>query len=147
MRVSVLGEQAIGDDRSGSVRTRSSRAVVLVAFLAFHAGSPQARQRIAALFWPDSTDAQALTNLRRELHYLRQILGNDPSLAVTSRDLCWRDAGTVESWAASALNRSCRQRNRVHTARAVTGPIPGRDSTICICRSGREALRRPAAGP
>jgi DNA-binding SARP family transcriptional activator/tetratricopeptide (TPR) repeat protein len=94
MRVSVLGEQAIVDDRSGSVRTRSSRAVVLVAFLAIHAGSPQARQRIAALFWPDSTDAQALTNLRRELHYLRQILGADPSLAVTSRDLCWYDAGT-----------------------------------------------------
>jgi DNA-binding SARP family transcriptional activator len=78
MRVSVLGEQAIVDDRSGSVRTRSSRAVVLVAFLALHAGSPQARQRIAGLFWPDSTEAQALTHLRRELHHLRQVLGDDP---------------------------------------------------------------------
>jgi DNA-binding SARP family transcriptional activator len=94
MRVSVLGEQAIVDDRSGSVRTRSSRAVVLVAFLALHAGSPQVRQRIAGLFWPDSTEAQALTNLRRELHHLRQVLGDDPSLIVTPRDLCWRDAGT-----------------------------------------------------
>jgi DNA-binding SARP family transcriptional activator/tetratricopeptide (TPR) repeat protein len=94
MRVSVLGEQAIVDDESGSVRTRSSRAVIFVAFLALHAGSPQPRQRIAGLFWPDSTDAQALTNLRRELHYLRQVLGDDPSLIVTSRDLCWRDAGT-----------------------------------------------------
>jgi DNA-binding SARP family transcriptional activator len=93
MRVSVLGEQAIADE-SGSVRARSSRAVVLVAFLAFHAGSPQPRQRIAALFWPDSSDAQALTNLRRELHYLRQILHDEPSLVVTSRDLCWHDAGT-----------------------------------------------------
>lgn len=89
-----MGEQAIVDDRSGRVRTRSSRTVVLVAFLALHAGSPQARQRIAGLFWPDSADAQALTNLRRELHYLRQVLGDDPSLAVTSRDLCWRDTGT-----------------------------------------------------
>ena len=86
MRVSVLGEQAIVDDESGGVRTRSSRAVVLVAFLAFHAGSSQRRQQIAGLFWPDSTDAQALTNLRRELHYLRQVLGDDPSLVVTSRD-------------------------------------------------------------
>jgi DNA-binding SARP family transcriptional activator len=93
MHVSVLGESAITDE-SGSIRTRSSRAVVLVAFLAFHAGSPQPRQRIAALFWPDSTDAQALTNLRRELHYLRQILPDDPSLVVTSRDLCWHDAAT-----------------------------------------------------
>jgi len=90
--VSVLGEQAILDDGSGRVLTSSSRAVALLGFLACHAGSPQARQRIAGLFWPDSSDAQALTNLRRELHYLRRVLRDDSSLLVTSRDLCWRDA-------------------------------------------------------
>ena len=94
LHVSLLGEQTIMDDRGGSVRARSSRAVVLVAFLVVHAGSPQARQRIAGLFWPESTDAQALTNLRRELHHLRQVVGDEPSLVVTSRDLCWRDAKT-----------------------------------------------------
>src|SRR5579875_1391513 len=94
LRISVLGEQAIVDERTGGVCARSSRAVVLAGFLACHAGLPQQRQRIAGLFWPDSTDAQALTNLRRELHYLRQVLGDDPSLVVTPRDLCWRDAGT-----------------------------------------------------
>jgi DNA-binding SARP family transcriptional activator/tetratricopeptide (TPR) repeat protein len=94
LHVSLLGEQTIADDRAGSVRARSSRAVVLVAFLAVHAGSPQARQRIAGLFWPESTDAQALTNLCRELHHLRQVLGDEPSLVVTSRDLCWRDMKT-----------------------------------------------------
>ena len=94
LHVSLLGEQAITDDRTGSVRTRSSRTVALVAFLVAHAGSPQTRQRIAGLFWPDSTDAQALTNLRRELHHLRQVLGDEPSLVVTSRDLCWRDTET-----------------------------------------------------
>jgi DNA-binding SARP family transcriptional activator/tetratricopeptide (TPR) repeat protein len=92
--VSVLGEQAIVDDRSGQVLTSSSRAVALLAFLACHAGSPQSRQRIAGLFWPDSSDAQALTNLRRELHYLRRVLGDDASLLVMPRDLCWRDART-----------------------------------------------------
>ena len=94
LHVSVLGDQAITDDRTGSVRTRSSRTVALVGFLVTHAGSPQLRQRIAGLFWPDSTDAQALTNLRRELHNLRQVLGDEPSLVVTSRDLCWRDTET-----------------------------------------------------
>jgi DNA-binding SARP family transcriptional activator len=91
--VSLLGEQAITGDTT-SDRTSSSRAVALVAFLAVHAGAPQTRQRIAGLFWPDSTDAQALTNLRRELHHLRHVLGGDPSLIVTSRDLCWRDTAT-----------------------------------------------------
>ncbi|HSR86265.1 MAG TPA: AAA family ATPase [Streptosporangiaceae bacterium] len=91
--VSLLGEQAITGDTTND-RTSSSRAVALVAFLAVHAGSPQSRQRIAGLFWPDSTDSQALTNLRRELHHLRHLLGEEPSLVVTSRDLCWRDAAT-----------------------------------------------------
>jgi DNA-binding SARP family transcriptional activator len=69
--------------------------VALVAFLAAHAGRPQTRQRIAGLFWPDSTDAQALTNLRRELHQLRHVLGDDEaSLVVTSTDLSWQDTET-----------------------------------------------------
>ncbi len=94
LRVSLLGEQAITDDRGGHVRLRSSRAIVLIAFLAVHAGSPQARQRIAGLFWPESSDAQALTNLRRELHHLRHVLADERALVVTSRDLCWRDTPT-----------------------------------------------------
>ncbi len=93
LQVTLLGEQVITDDGTG-LRARSSRAMALVAFLVAHAGVPQPRPRIAGMFWPDSTDAQALTNLRRELHHLRQVLGDDCSLVVTPRDLCWRDSGT-----------------------------------------------------
>jgi DNA-binding SARP family transcriptional activator/tetratricopeptide (TPR) repeat protein len=95
LHVSLLGEQAITDDVTG-VQASSSRAVALVAYLAAHAGSPQARQRIAGMFWPDSTDPQALTNLRRELHHLRHVLGDESSLVVTSRDLCWQDTQTCQ---------------------------------------------------
>jgi DNA-binding SARP family transcriptional activator len=61
LQVALLGEQVISD-ANGAVRLRSSRTLALVAFLVVHAGSPQSRQRIAAQFWPDSTDEQALTN-------------------------------------------------------------------------------------
>ena len=88
--ISLLGEQVISD-AAGTVRTRSSRSIALVAYLVVHAGVPQTRHRIAALFWPDSADEQALTNLRRELHHLRSVLGAEPSLVVTAKDLCWRD--------------------------------------------------------
>ena len=37
LHVSFLGEQAITDDRAGSIRGRSSRIVALVAFLVLHA--------------------------------------------------------------------------------------------------------------
>jgi len=94
LHVCVLGEQSITDERTAIVRIRSSRTVALLGFLAAHPGSPQTRQRIAGLFWPESADGQALTNLRRELHNLRQVMGNEQSLVVTPRDLCWRDSPT-----------------------------------------------------
>ena len=95
LHVSLLGEQTIADDGT-AVQARSSRTAALVAYLVAHAGAPQPRQRIAGTFWPDSTDAQALTNLRRELHHLRHVLGDEASLVVTSRDLCWRDTDTCQ---------------------------------------------------
>jgi DNA-binding SARP family transcriptional activator len=93
LHLCLLGEQAMTDDRAG-LRAPSDRSAALVAFLVARAGSPQARHRIAGLFWPESADGQALTNLRRELHHLRQLLGDEPSLVVTSRDLCWRDTAS-----------------------------------------------------
>ena len=93
LNVHVLGESSIWDDES-DLRTGSSRGVALVALLALHGGASQPRQRIAGLFWPDSADSQALTNLRRELHYLRRTLGRDQSLVVAPVDLRWRDTET-----------------------------------------------------
>ena len=35
-----------------------------------------------------------MTNLRRELHHLRGVVGDEPALVVTPRDLAWRDSPT-----------------------------------------------------
>jgi DNA-binding SARP family transcriptional activator len=44
----------------------------LLAYLLVHRRAPQRREHLAGLFWPDSPEAQARTNLRRELHHLRR---------------------------------------------------------------------------
>ncbi len=93
LRVSVLGERSAVDDVTGEVRTRSTRTLALIAYLALHPGAPQPRTRIAETFWPDSEQQQALTNLRRELLELRRLLDDDGSLVVTSTDLTWTGAG------------------------------------------------------
>ena len=76
-RLSLLGEQTIADDATGEVgrgRRGPSRSWACWP----HAGASAGRQQLAGLFWPASGDAQALTNLRRELHHLRRLLGATP---------------------------------------------------------------------
>jgi DNA-binding SARP family transcriptional activator len=69
----------------------SARAESLLAYLVLHREAPQARQRLAFLFWPDSTETQARTNLRHVLHDLRRALPDpDHFLDVTPRTLRWR---------------------------------------------------------
>jgi DNA-binding SARP family transcriptional activator len=57
-----------------------------------HAGVTPSRTHLAGVFWPDSGEAQARTNLRRELHNLRLILGRDASLVVEPMALTWCDS-------------------------------------------------------
>jgi DNA-binding SARP family transcriptional activator len=67
-----------------------------VAYLVVHARArPIPRQRVSGALWPDSSDAQALTNLRRELHHLRESWpALDALVDAGSRTLAWReDAG------------------------------------------------------
>ena len=46
----------------------------LLAYLLLHAETPQPREHLAFLFWPDSQEAQARTNLRHAVHLLRRAL-------------------------------------------------------------------------
>jgi DNA-binding SARP family transcriptional activator/tetratricopeptide (TPR) repeat protein len=91
LEIRLLSEQRVTGGPEADGRSSSSRSVALLAYLILHAGVPQARLQLAGVFWPDSTDAQARTNLRRELHNLREMLGGDPSLDVDPTTLTWRD--------------------------------------------------------
>jgi len=62
LNVFLLGEQLITDDANGDVRLNSPKTLALLTLLVMHAGRPQTRQRVSSAWWPNSTDAQALTN-------------------------------------------------------------------------------------
>jgi DNA-binding SARP family transcriptional activator len=73
LRIELLGGFRVLTDGRVSPRPPSARQQQLIAFLVLHARSaPIPRQRIAGSLWPESSDTQALTNLRRELHHLRE---------------------------------------------------------------------------
>lgn len=70
----------------------SPRLQAFLAYLLLHRGVPQARQHLAFLLWPDSSEAQARTNLRNLLHTLRQALPNaDRFITVDLKTLQWRN--------------------------------------------------------
>ncbi|MCB0063185.1 MAG: hypothetical protein KDE19_13770, partial [Caldilineaceae bacterium] len=64
----------------------SLRLQLLLAYLLLHRDAPQPREHLAFLFWPDTSEAQALTNLRNLLHKLRRLLpAPDLYLQIDSR--------------------------------------------------------------
>ena len=54
--------------------SHSERLQALLAYLVLHPTTPHARQHLAFLFWPESTDSQARSNLRKLLFQLRKAL-------------------------------------------------------------------------
>lgn len=77
MDVRLLGEFAVFNGGTPLTSINSQRLQCLLAYLLLHRDAPVARQRLAFLFWPDSTEAQARSNLRNLLHTLGQALPNN----------------------------------------------------------------------
>jgi DNA-binding SARP family transcriptional activator len=102
----VAGRASLGIELLGGFRVLangrplaqpvSARPQELIAFLVLHARSgPIQRQRVSGSLWPESSDEQALTNLRRELHHLQRSPHLHALVDVGSRTLAWRDAASA----------------------------------------------------
>jgi predicted ATPase/DNA-binding SARP family transcriptional activator/Tfp pilus assembly protein PilF len=77
----------------------TSRLQSLLAYLVLHREAPLSRQHLAFLFWPDSSEAQARTNLRNLLHKLRAALPeSDRHVSADQNTLHWksRDRFTLD---------------------------------------------------
>jgi DNA-binding SARP family transcriptional activator len=97
----MLGEiQLLGKDvlMTGIAGTRLQS---LLAYLVLHSDRPQSRTRLASLFWPNSSEAQAHANLRNLVYLLRKtLLDADQWLHVDRHTLLWR---SQESWTVDVL--------------------------------------------
>jgi DNA-binding SARP family transcriptional activator len=91
LRIELLGGFRLFADGRATARPPSTRQQQLIAFLLLHGRqAPILRQRVGGSLWPESSDVQALTNLRRELHHLRESWPGLDSLVETgSRTLAW----------------------------------------------------------
>lgn len=91
LRIRLLGgfDLSYGDvSLTGSI---SDRLQSLLTYLVLNRQKAQSRQHLAFLFWADSTDAQARTNLRRIIHELRQVLPEvEQFIAIDNKTLQWR---------------------------------------------------------
>lgn len=91
LRVTLLGDFGLARGAETITSGGSARGRSLLAHLILHRQAPQPRRRLAFLLWPDSSESQARTNLRRELHHLRRALPEaDEHLRVASGTLQWR---------------------------------------------------------
>lgn len=63
----------------------------MLAYAIVHRQAPQPRRRIAGQFWPETSDSQARTNLRKELHHLRRVFPEvDRCLVIDKHTLLWQ---------------------------------------------------------
>ncbi len=91
LHISLLGDFHLvhGTELLTSVNT--PRLQALLAYLVIHRQAPQPRQHIAFQFWPDSSEKQAHTNLRKLLFQLRNALPEpDRFLTHDYRSIHWR---------------------------------------------------------
>ena len=73
LRLHILGR--VNLERDGhSIEITSGKAIALIVYLAI-SRTAQSRERVLALFWPESTQDAARKNLRNTLWAIRKALG------------------------------------------------------------------------
>jgi DNA-binding SARP family transcriptional activator len=74
LQINLLGGFQLFYDEKPVELAHSSRLQALLAYIILHRSAPIVREHLAFLFWPDTSESQARTNLRNLIHQLRQAL-------------------------------------------------------------------------
>lgn len=95
LRVQLLGTFRLDYADAPLHGVNTLRLQALLAYLILHAESPQSRQHVAFLLWPDTDESHARNNLRQFLYQLRHALPDpDRFLVADTSTVYWkRDKG------------------------------------------------------
>src|SRR6266536_318819 len=92
----LLGDFSLLSGDTPVTTMHVARLQSLLAYLVLHRTAPQARSHLAFLMWPDSTEAQAHSNLRKVLSQLRQALPYATHFVSANRQILqWQPAPEV----------------------------------------------------
>ncbi|MGD2146624.1 MAG: AAA family ATPase [Anaerolineae bacterium] len=91
LHIKLLGDFRLAYGDEPVVGFDTPRLQSLLAYLLLHREAPQSRHRLAFLFWPDSPESQALTNLRNLIFRIRhQLPDADRFLSIDRNTVQWR---------------------------------------------------------
>ena len=104
LHIHLLGDFLLVSGDTPVTTVNVPRLQSLLTYLVLHRSAPQDRSRLAFLLWPDSTEAQAHTNLRKLLYQLRQAFPDaDHFLYVDKHSLQWQTTPDA-SWTLDVLD-------------------------------------------
>ena len=96
LEVQLLGGFSVRYDGREVQALRSERMALLLSYLALHADAALTRRQVAYLFWPETGDEQARTNLRNLFHYFKKALPEaDALLELDGQTIRWRDTSSL----------------------------------------------------
>lgn len=123
LHIQLLGGFLMAAEGADLATFHAPRLQALIALLILTRDIPQPRRHIAFSLWPNSSEAQAQTNLRNLLHQLRHLLPHaDASLVLDRQTVQWRVNGAlsvdvVQFEQALCAAEGCRQRGDLAGAR------------------------------
>ncbi len=89
----LLGGFRVHCSCRGDLEVRQGRPQRLLAYLLLHSDTMSTRRRLAFAFWPDTSERQALNNLRTLLHRFRDTFPElGQFLTLESETLAWRQS-------------------------------------------------------
>ncbi|HYB00947.1 MAG TPA: BTAD domain-containing putative transcriptional regulator, partial [Ktedonobacteraceae bacterium] len=99
LHIHLLGEFLLAADEEPVTTFEMPRLQSLIAYLLLHRGVPQSRAHLAFLLWPDSTEQQAHTNLRKLLYLLRQGFSHaDSFIRIGRQSITWEPVNKEVTW-------------------------------------------------